>query len=277
MLNEAFKVNYHSHTKRCGHAEGEDEEFVLSAIKNGYKIYGFSDHAMLPGREQKGMRGSYEKDAKDYFESVRSLEEKYKDQIEIHLAFEAEWYYDHYAKYYDDLLKNGIVDYLIIGQHCFIDEETDKITFYGQLKDKKAATIKYKDDLIAGIRSGNFMYVAHPDLFMQWYPSWDGFAKEIALEIIKVAKEEGVVLELNMGPARWGKRSGLEEDFEVFYPNEDFWYLVSQEKATCIIGVDNHRPWELETSPYDWMRRFVKRHDLNPIEHLDLPFKKIKH
>ncbi len=275
MLNEPFKVNYHSHTKRCGHAEGEDEEFVLSAIKNGYKIYGFSDHVMLPGREQNGMRGSYEKDASDYFRSVRFLQEKYKNKIDIKLAFEAEWYYDAYAQYYDDLLRKGTVDYLIIGQHCYLDEDKNKIVFYGQLKDKKEATIKYMHDLIAGIKSGNFIYVAHPDLFMQWYGIWDDFAKDVALEIIKVAKEENMILELNMGPSRWGKRKG-EEDFEVFYPNEQFWYLVKEEGVSCIIGVDNHRPWELETSPYDWMRRFVKRHDLKPIENLNLPFKKTK-
>ncbi len=274
MFNEPFKTNYHSHSKRCGHAEGEDEEFVLSAIKNGYEIYGFSDHVMLPKREQKGMRGSYEKDAEDYFASIRSLARKYQNEIEIFLAFEAEWYYGHYSRYYDDLLRSGTVDYLIIGQHCFIDEETDKIVFYGQLKDQKEATIKYKNDLIAGIESGNFVYVAHPDLFMQWYPSWDLFTKGIALEIIKAAKKQGTLLELNMGPARWGERKGLGDDFKVAYPNEEFWHLVSEEKADCIVGIDNHRPYELSNTPYDWMRSFIERHDLKPIERLSLPFKK---
>ena len=37
------KFNYHSHTKRCGHAIGEDEEYVLAAIANGYTKMGFSD------------------------------------------------------------------------------------------------------------------------------------------------------------------------------------------------------------------------------------------
>lgn len=273
MNNEPFKANYHSHTKRCGHAEGEDEEFVLSAIKNGFEVYGFSDHIMLPNREQNRMRGSYEKDFDDYVSSIRSLEEKYKNQIEIHLAFEAEWYGDYYAEYYDHLLKDGIVDYLIIGQHCFIDKDLDKIIFYAQLKDKKEATRMYLKDLTSGIRSGNFVYVAHPDLFMQWYGKWDEFAKEIATELIKVAKETGIIFELNMGPSRWG-RTTSGEDFEVFYPNEEFWYLVSEANIPCIVGIDNHRPWELDTTPYDWMRRFIKRHNLHPLERLNLPFKK---
>ena len=37
--------NYHGHTKRCGHAVGEDEEYVQAAIAAGYSIIGFSDHA----------------------------------------------------------------------------------------------------------------------------------------------------------------------------------------------------------------------------------------
>ena len=39
-----MKTNYHTHTTRCHHATGSDEEFVLSAIKGGYQEIGFSDH-----------------------------------------------------------------------------------------------------------------------------------------------------------------------------------------------------------------------------------------
>lgn len=273
MENKPFEVNYHSHTKRCGHAEGEDEEFVLSAIKNGYKIYGFSDHVMLPGIDQPGIRGNYEKYAEDYFKSIRSLQEKYKDQIEIHLAFEAEWYFEDYADYYDNLLRSGTLDYMILGQHCFLDKTSHSLIFYGQLQDKKQATRMYVYDLISGMKSHNFIYVAHPDLFMQWYGTWDSFAEKMSREIIEAAKEEHMILEINMGPSRWGKRTD-GEDFEVAYPNEQFWHLVKEYGVPCIIGVDNHRPWELETSPYDWVRRFVKRHDLNPLTSLNLPFHK---
>lgn len=48
--------NYHSHTKRCGHAEGEDEAYVQEAIKNGYRYMGFSDHAPYKTDMQKGRR-----------------------------------------------------------------------------------------------------------------------------------------------------------------------------------------------------------------------------
>ena len=55
-----MKYNYHTHTKRCGHATGEDEDYVIAALNKGYKILGFSDHAMFPNmKEEKGMRGNF--------------------------------------------------------------------------------------------------------------------------------------------------------------------------------------------------------------------------
>ena len=35
------KTNYHMHTKRCMHASGSDEDYVLAAIEGGYEEIGF--------------------------------------------------------------------------------------------------------------------------------------------------------------------------------------------------------------------------------------------
>ncbi len=43
-----IKANYHTHTARCGHAIGTDEEYVQTAIQAGLKTLGFSDHAAYP-------------------------------------------------------------------------------------------------------------------------------------------------------------------------------------------------------------------------------------
>ena len=37
--------NYHTHTYRCHHAIGKEEDYILNAIKAGYTELGFSDHA----------------------------------------------------------------------------------------------------------------------------------------------------------------------------------------------------------------------------------------
>ena len=83
--------NYHTHTYRCGHAIGSDEDYVLAAIKAGYKTLGFSDHA--PYRHYPNPRIHMNWDQiDDYLSSIAALKEKYHDQIDIHVGFESEFY-----------------------------------------------------------------------------------------------------------------------------------------------------------------------------------------
>ena len=116
-----MKLDYcfHSHTSRCGHAKGEDEQYVIEAINAGIKTLGFSDHVFLPGKHQPGVRGDYSK-LEDYKNSVSSLKEKYKNDINIYLGFECE-YFDEFVDYYKSLLEKEGFDYLILGQHFFMD------------------------------------------------------------------------------------------------------------------------------------------------------------
>ena len=64
-----MRTNYHTHTTRCLHATGSDEEFVLSAIKGGYQIVGFSDHSPW-------------KYHTDYVSDIRMTPEEFPDYVE---------------------------------------------------------------------------------------------------------------------------------------------------------------------------------------------------
>ena len=99
-----MKYNYHTHTKRCNHANGSDEQYIESAIKANYQGLGFSDHVMLPFVTGSYIRADY--DVKDeYLSTMKELKEKYKDQIELYVGFECEWD-NKYQKYYRSLLDN---------------------------------------------------------------------------------------------------------------------------------------------------------------------------
>jgi histidinol-phosphatase (PHP family) len=269
-MDEPLDCTYHSHTKRCGHAFGEDEDYAKAAVEGHYQILGYSDHIMLPGREQPGMRGTFSQ-ADGYFASVRNLESKYAGKLKIYCAFEAEWYGEIYAQYYHDLLAQGKVDYLLLGQHCFI--LGSQIYFYGSLPDKADATRLYAKAVLEGIKSHDFLYVAHPDLFMSWYGTWDLLAEETAKLIIAAAKEAKMPLEVNMGPSRWGRKNLAGQEIEVAYPCPRFWDLVSASGVPVIIGVDSHNPNELLESPFDWVRTFVEKHRLNTINRIAIPSK----
>lgn len=42
------KINYHTHTKRCMHANGTDADYVKAALDAGLDVLGFSDHGPFP-------------------------------------------------------------------------------------------------------------------------------------------------------------------------------------------------------------------------------------
>ena len=91
-----IKCNYHTHTKRCNHAVGEDEEYVLSAIENGYKVLGFADHTPWKYNSDYTPRIRMKlEEFEDYYKSIKALKEKYKDQIEILIGVEAEYFPAH--------------------------------------------------------------------------------------------------------------------------------------------------------------------------------------
>ena len=86
-------ANYHTYTARCGHASGREEEYILRAIEGGIKILGFSDHIpfRFPDGHQSGFRVPVEQ-GRAYVALLSELREKYREQIEIHIGFEMEYY-----------------------------------------------------------------------------------------------------------------------------------------------------------------------------------------
>ena len=110
-------ANYHTHTVRCGHAKGTDREYVETAIAQGLKTLGFSEHVPMPfpdGHESRFRVPIAKLD--DYVKSVLTLREEYRNDIEIHLGFEAEYYPDLFPEM-KKLLSPYPVEYLLLGQH----------------------------------------------------------------------------------------------------------------------------------------------------------------
>ena len=132
-----IRNNYHTHTFRCGHAIGSDEEYVLEAIALGLNTLGFSDHVMLPGIRQENVRGDYE-NSEGYFQSIRSLQSKYKDRINILLGYEAEAFpefFDYYRKLLDEKIEDAKSDsnkeakYKLMRQKNALEKERNRLRY----------------------------------------------------------------------------------------------------------------------------------------------------
>lgn len=245
---------FHSHTKRCGHAFGEDEEYVQAALKAGLKAMGFSDHAMFPFMSQPRMRGDYSL-LPDYVALVNDLKRKYQDQMAIRLGFESEWIGKERSSYYETLYRDYGFDYFILGHHMWFDP--DASGWFVRLPMKEALN-RYVDDTVEAMKSGYFLYLAHPDLFMSWHGSDFGpLEEEASIRLIDAAVEYGVPLELNMGYSRWGDLDRVGDIMTFLYPYLPFWDIVKAKGAKVVIGVDAHDPSDYQDSDFAYFENIV--------------------
>ena len=247
--------NYHTHTKRCGHAFGEDEVYVLAAINYGIKRLGFSDHIILPqGFSQPTIRGN-PNELEDYLKSINHLKEKYKDQIEIYIGFEAE-YFPTMLDYYKNLL-NGKIDFLIMGQHCCMKD--NKFQWYFT-KDSTSKDIHaYVDDVLEGLRTGLFKYLAHPDLFMHGFDDWDETMEYESRRLLKGCEELNIPIEINI----CGMRRKYYDGYHHSYPNHHFYDLIKDYNLKVVMGIDAHDPSHFNQREIDMGYEFARIHGIS--------------
>lgn len=255
---------YHTHTYRCGHACGTDREYVEAAIKAGIKELGFSDHAMIPGFSQPGIRGEYSC-LEEYISSLKALREEYKDKITIYIGLECE-YTEFYRPYYERLLKDGVLDYLICGQHFFFDEP-HKPLYIGSF-DTKTIVDRATDYLIQAIKSGLFSYIAHPDHFLGWATKYEPYFDEAIEKICRCAKEYDVPLEINLHGV-YNRNTYGNSPYK--YPCDFFFKKAAEIGCKIIIGIDAHNPKEIEHQYLDEVDYITKECKNNLISRIIFP------
>lgn len=220
--------NYHTHTRRCRHAQGTERDYIETAIAAGMKTLGFSDHApqLFPGDYYSDYR-MFPEETEDYAMTLAALREEYKDRIDIRIGYEAEYYPDIFPALLEHLKKYPC-DYLILGQH-FLDNETTR-RYSGRRNEDEQYLADYVDQVCAGIRTGCFTYAAHPEL--QNYVGEREVYRRQYSRLIRCAMENGVPLEINLLGLAGGRH----------YPNDTFWELAGEMGAEAVIGCDAHQP-----------------------------------
>lgn len=241
-----MKANYHTHTSRCGHATGTDEQYVRAAIRQGFDELGFSDHVPWPyqnGFSHPGVRMSVLQ-LSQYLNSVRELAERYRDQIQIYAGFECE-YFPEYMSWLEDMAAENELDYLIFGNHY---ENSDEYGFYFGSARTPDMLSRYVKSAEKGIQTGLFAYLAHPDLFMRSYKPFDENCRAAARDLCQACKAMDMPMEYNVHDRFI---SGITH--RKSYPDPEFFEIVRQEGVRVLIGLDAHEPREL-SDPTQWNR-----------------------
>jgi len=127
-----FLQNLHTHTTYCD-GKLSAEEMVKAALQKSGDSLGFSEHSYVSFDEQYSMMPS---DTPLYITEINNLKQKYKDEIEIYLGIEQD--------YFTDEVPEGL-DYIIATVH-HIEKEGKYITIDTSYENIQ----KIKDEYFAG-------------------------------------------------------------------------------------------------------------------------------
>ena len=223
-------ANYHTHTARCGHAVGEDREYVEQAVQAGLKVLGFSDHCpwVFPDGYESPIRMKL-REVDGYFSSLTKLRDEYRDDITIYIGFETE-YIPELLEAQDRFLADYPVDYQIMGQHYTVREPG--AVYCGRVARASEADQfrEYVDSCIAGVESGRYRYLAHPDLMV--ILDEEVYQQEYA-RLCACLKAHDIPVELNC--------LGIERH----YTSRAFLKIAAAHGCKAIIGIDAHQPEKL--------------------------------
>ena len=248
-------ANYHTHTKRCNHAVGEDREYVESAIAGGIKVLGFSDHCpwIFPDGFRSPIRMAPE-ELDGYFSSLTALKREYASDISIYIGFEAE-YIPELMEAQDRLLSGYPVDYMILGQHSICPENRGNYT--GSPTASTDVLTRYTDLVIEGMRSGRYKYLAHPDL-INFTGSTEEYDRNMK-RLCSFLKESDSPVEINLLGLDGGRN----------YPSERFLTIAGSSGCKAILGCDAHFPKKLKDKELiERGRKLAEKHGLTIIDHI---------
>lgn len=259
-----MKTNYHTHTDLCRHAQGSAEDYLRSALSAGVSVLGFSDHAAFPDQDY-GYRMLYE-ELPIYFSEVDRLKEAYAAEIVIKKSLEIE-YLPKYLPFYEELIAKYKPDYLLLGEHFFLDEAGEFHNITAPAEDT-SVYVSYARAIAEALKTGYFQMVAHPDIFAMSKLPWDRNCDAATDIILEAAALNGVILEFNAN----GFRRGIHEypDGERYmYPHRKFWERAVGSKVPVIVGSDCHNPTQVWDEAMSHAMEVLAQIGITPFETME--------
>ncbi|HAG07110.1 MAG TPA: histidinol-phosphatase, partial [Peptococcaceae bacterium] len=164
-------VDYHVHTYRCGHAEGDPSAYLAVARARGLREIGFADHIplyFLPRTARDPSLAMAEEELPRYVSEIKALQTAYPG-IAVRLGIEAD-YVPGYEKELACILGTYRFDY-VIGSIHYLDgwgfDNPEQLAGY-EGRDPDELYRAYFTLLGEAAASGLFDIIAHPDLIKKF-------------------------------------------------------------------------------------------------------------
>ena len=226
-------VNYHNHTALCGHASGTLDEYITSAIRQGVKEFGFSDHAPVPEHLREGISMEpYE--AEIYIAEVVKKKSEYAGRIDVKLGFEVD--FPLFKTFDETYLHDPRIDY-IMGSIHYMDgwgfDNPDNIAVYNE-RDIDSIYLDYYSILASLAVSRMFDIIAHFDLVKKFGHRPASDMSGIIESIAKTLSGTETAVEINT--------AGLLKPVAEIYPSDDIIDILFRNNVAVTLGSDSHSP-----------------------------------
>ena len=241
-VDPTWTANWHTHTARCKHASGAVADYCAAAVAYGLTDLGISDHTPFPDGRWPSARMTMS-ELPDYRAEIEAARPRFAG-LRLWAGLECEFRVELGSFYREVLLHEQRLDYLVGAVHWFPFCGDWVGTDDPNVRNNPTALAAYATHLIDCLRSGLFLFMAHPDFFGNFYECWDAETEAASRDILQAARELNIPLEINAYGLRkplrdtpQGKRPG--------YPWEPFWQLAGELDTPAVVNSDAHRPADI--------------------------------
>jgi histidinol-phosphatase (PHP family) len=236
-------ADLHTHTARCGHAGGRDEEYIEAAIERGLVAVAVTDHVpfyWLPAEREDPRLAMAAAELPRYVDAVLALRERYAGRVEVLLGLEADFIAGH-EETLARLLERYPFDVVLGSVHWVGDWLIDAPSSLPRYREGAAEVERiwdeYTTELIAAARSGLFDVLSHLDLPKKFgFRAHAPFAGRLD-EVVEAVAAGGCAVELSSA----GRRKPVGED----YPADDVVAALAAAGVRFVLSSDAHAPAEV--------------------------------
>jgi histidinol-phosphatase (PHP family) len=226
-------VDYHIHTRLCGHAIGEPEDYVREAIRKGLSEIGFSDHMPLLGMRDDRLTMAPD-DLPHYVDLINDVRSSV-DGLSIRLGVEMDYFpgqmdevWEVAGRYEFDYVYGAVhyIDGWGFSDSRYLSSHTGK--------DPDETYSRYFELFCEAAEKGGFDIMAHPDLVKKHGIGTRLPIEEMYTEAARALKRADVAIEINT--------SGLRKTALEPYPTLKFLEVCGNHGVPVTLGSDAHAP-----------------------------------
>ncbi|MFC1569892.1 histidinol-phosphatase [bacterium] len=228
-------MDYHLHTYRCHHADGDMIEYVESAVQLGITSIGFADHAPTQDHFDSEHRMSWH-ELENYVMEIENLRKQFS-ALTIFTGIEVDLYPGFEENLYE-LQSNFPIDYIIGSVHYVADQLIFNLHENNNLKKSHQSCLdEYLRGMHIGISSGMLDVIGHLDVIKYLFPDDINTVHDALLPLFPLISKNNLIVELNT--------SGFRKQPKQAFPDPIILKSLAQSKIPICLGSDAHQSNEV--------------------------------